>query len=350
MMERETSVESGGQAMKISKRCLALAGLLFLILLAANAGAVPVPTGSGSVTDRKGYIPYRKHVALQGKAVGILVSDPQPILAAEGRSGPKNQICFARDGASYRWIYVPVEQNATIGGLTLPVGDGGEKVKFDKLSMANLPTLKQWGIDTPYALVEVEVNGGRGSPVSDGFVATKMRRLDGSADFPFKLDDVISDLRKRYDDYLRDQARQLDEGMEKAAAAAIKDKKSTGPRERTDLMFVTWLPEAQRVRVHFRTQVADGDYKYVNGINVELSAPQAVPPKRPGNATVPLPNGLRYGKQFGIELGMAYEIGKTGKVEKTMTLALETFQRDLQQPTIFNRRGVARTMAVPIRP
>src|SRR5262245_53237639 len=167
-------------------------GIFVVALVAAAAtalimigSAASAPAGSGSViTDRKGYIPVRKHVPLQGKAAGILVADPQPVLSTEGRTGPKDQLCFAVSGASYRWVYVPVEANALISSLSLPVGHDGQRKKFDKLNMATPTSIKQWGIDVSFALVEVEVNEGLGSPASDSFVATKMRRLDGTNDYP----------------------------------------------------------------------------------------------------------------------------------------------------------------------
>src|SRR5438093_322739 len=79
--------------------------------------AAPVKPGSDTLTDRANFIPRRKQQPLAGKVVGVLVSDPQPVLSTEGRSGPKDQLCFARGGCSYRWVYVQVEKNPLIGRL-----------------------------------------------------------------------------------------------------------------------------------------------------------------------------------------------------------------------------------------
>lgn len=308
--------------------------LVFAVVTAVNAA--PIKTAD-TVTDRASFIPLRKQQSLAGKVVGVLVSEPHAVLATEGRSGPKDQMCFGRGGCSYRWVYVPVENNPLIPRLNIRIGEKGSQVKaFDRLSMASPETVKKWDVPGTFALVEVEVNDGLGSPPDDSFVATKMRRLDGTAEFPLKVDEVIADLRRKYDDHLRETAGPVDEAMAKAAAAALKDRKPTGPRERRDVMFVTWLPETDRLRVHFRTIMTDGEYQYANGIKIDLGG--AIPTMKAGSGvTAPsrLPNGLKYGKQFGVEFGLAFEVAKSGKVEKTLALPMESFQKNLQQPAVF---------------
>jgi hypothetical protein len=320
----------------------------FALGLGAMVVAAPIKSGPETVTDRAGFIPNRKHQSLGGKVVGVLIPDPLPVLSTEGRSGPKDQLCFARGMFSYRWIYVPVEKNAFIGTLNIRIGEKGSQVKqFDKLSMANPETVKQWDVPATFALVEVEVNEGLGSPPDDGFVATKMRRLDGTAEFPFKLGEVISDLRRKYDDHAREQARSVDEAMVRVSLDAIKDRKATGPRERNDVMFVTWMPDAERLRVHFRTSISDGEYQYANGIKIDVGRTTA-PAFRPTSLSSRLPEGLRYGKQFGVEYGMAFEVSKSGKIEKTAVLPLETFQKTIQQPRVFGSDPVpTRRAAIP---
>lgn len=320
---------------------------LALGLAASSLLAVPVPSsGSATITDRQGYIPFRKHVPLPGKVIAVLLFDAQPVLNLEGRSGPADQLCLAYRGGSYRWVYVPVKENPLIGSLNLRVGDKGERKRFDNLSMATPATVKQWDIKGKYALVEVEVNGGLGSPAEDAFVATNMRQLDVTKEFPFKLEEVIENLRKQYEQHVKEQFRQVDSAMEKSAGEAIKDRKATGPRERVDVMFITWLPETQRLRVHFRSTIMDGEYKYAGGVNIDLGGPRTMAVRRPvATAASPragtsgVPYGLRYGTQFGIEFGTAYEVSKTGKIEKTLTLPIQSFKRDLKEPPVFNRGG-----------
>src|SRR5262249_52724900 len=81
-----------------------------LVILGASIG---LADGPAEVKDRKGFIPYRNHQVLKGTAIGILLTDGQPVLGNEGRSGPSDQLVFATGGGSYRWVYVPTG-NGTI--------------------------------------------------------------------------------------------------------------------------------------------------------------------------------------------------------------------------------------------
>src|SRR5262249_61641281 len=103
------------------------------------------------------------------------------------------------------------------------------------LSMASPQTVKQWDIAVPYALVEVEVNDGLGAPADQAFVATKMKRLDGTKEFPLQLADVLADLRKRYPDDVKARQKAIDEALAEEQKVALKDRKPTGPRETTEL-------------------------------------------------------------------------------------------------------------------
>src|SRR5262249_1562629 len=155
-----------------------------------------------------------------------------PVLALEGRSGPAEQLCFGSGGTSYRWVYVTAGKNATVGRVVIPVGSQGERKVFDNLSVASPATVKRWGVEAPFALVEVEVNGGQGSPATDAFVATNIRRLDGSREYPLKLDEVIPDLRKRYADFLAEKATAIDGSLNEAIKMPLGTRKLTGPREK----------------------------------------------------------------------------------------------------------------------
>jgi hypothetical protein len=317
-------------------RALALVAALSISSLLQ---ALPVQTGgNNTITDRKNFIPNRIFQPLPGKAIGLLVYDAQPLLNAEGRTGPANQLCFGLNGCSYRWVYVPADKNPMLPSLDLPVGPKAELKQFKNLSLASPDTVKPFDVDAKYALVEVEVNGGLGSPACESFAATKMTRLDGSKEYPFEVAKVVEELRKKYDEYLRDNAQIIDAAMVEAGEKYLKEEKATGPRERSELMFLTWLPESQRLRAHFRTQVVDGAYKYAAGLNIELG-PTVPPTSRPGNLPAArLPNGLRYGKQFGIEFGMAYEVSKSGELGKTLVLPIEAFEKELPMPKVFGEK------------
>ncbi len=273
----------------------------------------------------------RKYQPLPGKVIGVLVSDVAKVMSLDGRGGPPDAMGFSRDGQSYRWMYVPVAEKPMITGLNVQVGEKGEKtVNYPKLSMANAQTVKQWDVTVPYALVEVEVNDDQGSPAIEGFVATKMKVLDGSDDYPLKVAEVIDTLKKKYKTWQEEEQKTLDAALNDAATKALKDEKATGPRVTNDVMHVTWMPKEQRLRVAFRTTITDG----CKAIKFSEGGARPVPPK--GGAFPPPPppfrGKVRYGTEFGIEYGRAYEVSKKGDIVKTLTLTPESFQKVLPPP------------------
>jgi len=148
-----------------------------------------------TVKDRGNFIPKHEYPALKGKAVGLLVGNPlQALNAQDGGGGPPDALVFSTDGGCYRWVYVPVKQNPAINNLDVRVGErGDEKKVFSSLDMANAETVKQWDAHGTYLLVELEVNDNLGAPKCEdnqGFVATKMRQLDGTKEFPLKVEEA----------------------------------------------------------------------------------------------------------------------------------------------------------------
>src|SRR5260370_33613918 len=123
--------------------------------------------------------------------------------------------------------------------------------------------------------------------------------------------------------------------MNEAIKTPLGLRKLTGPREKSDLMFVTWLPERERLRVSFRTTIVDGEYQYANDIRIDL--PRTMPAPRPGvtYATRAASQGFRFGKQFRTEFGVAYEVSKTGNVVSTLILPVETTTQNISPPAGF---------------
>jgi hypothetical protein len=252
-------------------------------------------------------------------------------------------------------------------------------MRFPLLGMANARTVQQWDIKVPYALVEVEVNNGAGTPAEEGFVATKMTRVDGTKEYPFNVTEVVGDVRKRYATWQTEQKDKLEEAMLEAQKKALKDRKPTGPRETQELVYMTWLPESKKLRINFRTTITDGEYKFTpggigrdrfplpppplklkgapgdagggrgdgrGGPPLKGGPPQVVPPAPPqGLAAFPPPPppfrrpSIRYGTTFGIEFGMAYEVSTTGKVDRTLTLPAQSFVKELPIPPGFGPIG-----------
>src|SRR5262245_66389684 len=120
--------------------------------------------------------------------------------------------------------------------------------------MANAKEVKRWEIDVEYALVEVEVNDGEGSPPTEAFVATKMTRLDGTDKYPLKLPDVLADAKKRYAAHVKDRQKKIDAEMAEVQKKVLKGRTVTGPKTTDELLYLTWLPQTKRARIAFRTR------------------------------------------------------------------------------------------------
>jgi len=271
-----------------------------------------------------------KFIPLPGKAIGVVVTDAQEVLRREGRFGPPDAACFASGEASYRWFYVPA-RGVQGEPMTFGLGEsGGESRVFDNLVLATPRTLKPLSMTAPYALVEVEVNGGRGSPAEESFAATKFRVLDGSGGYKINVADAIRTLRKRYEDD-RGARKGLDAEFEKVGKQALKGRKPTGPRERIDLLYVTWLPDREVLRVEFWTELRDGDYRTDRGVErIGQDNPRSDVP--PPEKESPRDAGIRHGTSFGIVTGMLYEVSKDGVIGPGRPLTTLPFVRELPPP------------------
>src|SRR5438132_5494781 len=135
------------------KRCWLIVPTLAVVLFSATFAQAQETI----IKDRKNFIPNRKQAALSGKEIGILLTDGQPVLSTEGRSGPADQLVFSSNLNSYRWVYVPTQDNPQITNLQVPFGDKGEKAVYPALNLANPKSVVAWGVTQPYSLVEVNV-------------------------------------------------------------------------------------------------------------------------------------------------------------------------------------------------
>ena len=179
-----------------------------------------------------------------------------------------------------------------------------------------------------YVLVEIEINDNLGAPKCDenqGFVATKMRQLDGTKEFPLKVAEVVVDLRKRYKKHLADQEKTIAAVLARAGKDALKDAKPTGPKQQEETMYVTWLPDKDCLVVRFRTTITDGAYT-IAGTNIHHETGRV---------------GSRVGTSFGIEFGRGYEVSKTGKTTRVFKLPIQSFTKKVGLPVGMEKRMAA---------
>jgi hypothetical protein len=279
----------------------------------------------GPIRDRAGFIPTRC-IPLKGTAVGVLTVNPHAVQKDARRYGTPEQILFTSGDGSHRVIYVPTEDENGLKDLAIPVGQKGKTKVYPRLKMANPQTARGWGITEPYALVEVQVNDGLGSPAgTNTFVAGKVKRLDGTREYPLKVTAVVKTLCRRYEKHCKSQEGAVKKAMDEARKKILKEKQgggvpvkwSDGPGYSQDLIYVTWLAESKTLRVHFRTTVSDW---------VSLGLPQ----KGGGIRRPPAPASSQI--LFGVELGMAYEVSRTGRVMRARVLPLARFQHARQPP------------------
>ena len=319
--------------------------LLFAAMIVCTAAA----SAQETIKDRKNYIPSRKHVAIPGTAIGILLADGQAILSTEGRSGPADQLVFSTGGNSYRWVYVPTQDRPLITNLQVPVGDKGEKTVYAALNMANPQSVLPWTIKTPYTLVEVEVNNGRGSPAGDSFVGTNFKVLDGTADYPLKVADVVKQVKDQYAEHVAKQKETIEKAITDAGEKALAGQKPTGPRERKELMYLTWLPESSTMRVHFGRRSAMGR---INCWWRQSKGPAAVAvawekSARLGRRQWPNIGPVKVGTTFGIEFGLAYTVNKKGEIVDARELPMESFTQQLNPPPAIGPRPGPLPVPVP---
>jgi hypothetical protein len=268
-------------------------------------------------------LPSHSFPPLAGKVIGVLVSGGGELLLAEGRRGPADSLCFSSGGASYLWVYVPVAKNPRIGGLNVPVGEKGQSLRrFNSLSLASPKTVQQWGVSEPYSLIEVEVNGGQGGPAADHFVATGMKVLDGTGDYPLKVTQVLADLRKCFHVHVEEQQTAIETALVEAREGLTADRRPTGKRDKQELAYVTWFPDAEQLRVVLQARVSE------RALGPILKPPPSPPAKGGDSDGDAPPQDHRPVTIYGVELAVAYDVSKDGGLLRSRAQALQTFRKE----------------------
>jgi len=282
-----------------------LSTILMIASIAMATTEPPLTLGDGDDSPPR-------YEALPGKAVGVIVWDGEALSAREGRSGPPGATAFLRGDASFRWMYLPAPKHPDADDLEFGVGaDGKTKKMFSKVSLATREMLGTLGMRGPFQLVEVEVNGGAGSPPEEAFVATTLKRLDGTQDFPLKPAEVLRELLRRARAHAVEQRPAIDKAIDAARAKAAKGRKPTGPEEISEAVSVTWLPKEARLRIEVRRKVTNGFYAVGQGV------------EGPKQTTT------RTGTQFGAVGGVDYRVDGNGKIQTEIPIEYKPFTREL---------------------
>lgn len=243
---------------------------------------------------------------IPGRAVGLLVADVEAILAAEGRTGPDDALGFAWQQSSCRWVYVPCDGQA---GETIVASVGtkiGGRRPFQRVCLLTAKLASQRTLPPGYALVEAEVNGGAGCPGVESFVATELRVLDGTTDYPLRVDAIVSAAKAELARRSVVSRVAIDEKFAELAAAHLGDRPLAGKRETTNLAIVTWRTKSRRLVVDLRRRVVDGAWRFAAG-----QRPDAAPEND---------LSVRYGTSVVVEVRTVGRYDPTGR-----RVALEAF-------------------------
>lgn len=264
------------------------------------------------------------------KAIGVLALDIQRSLEDEARSAPPNVVGFAHDLDSYRLVYLPCSPDDD-GAETLIVrvgSEGRERKRFDSVRLATAESLAQFGVSRPYELVELEINGGLGSPRTESFVATHLTIIGQTSEYPLDPSAVVKRLQHNYELHVRGLQKNIDHRLQQVAARVLE--RPTGPRESRQATYVTWLSKKAQLQIEFRTEISNGRYSYANGTAKTSEAGNI------GAGSTQDENGksLRYGTKVGIRLGMRYTVARDGKLASIVPIEMEEFIETLPPPQI----------------
>ncbi len=273
------------------------------------------PSTPDEITDRDHFIDRQAWPALPGEVVGILGST-MTLVERDGQRAPfvgatgDTELTFTTNGLSHRTVYVEVARDGRIRNLAVPTARPDVTQTYPFLELASGQTLNgplRAGIAGPFALAELEINHGSGAVGnrSYGFVATKARVLDGTPEYPIRTSEVVAELMDRYDLWAHTQEAQVAALLARKEAARPPTF-ALGPRHSWTTLYVTWMTDTHRLRVHLATRWSESA--------TDLTArPPSDLGRRPFN-----PPTVR----FGVELGQAYEVGLDRRLAWTGVLPL----------------------------
>lgn len=306
-------------AFSLASRNLKFCSLVLATLLAN--GIKPGAIAVGGEPDKSFHLPVQKFEPLPGKVVGVLASNSQALFANEGRKGPANAVTFGTGTGSQHWIYLPDQKKPMIGAMLFPVGqDGKKQQRFNRLNFATAENLKTVGITEPFTLVEVEVNGGLGCPAGQAFVATAIKPMEGTKQYPLKVSEVIDRLQARFEQWKSGHPRSLDTALSAQRKELNWYRGTDTKRSQEQIVYVTWVPTRKVLQVQFLTRLQEKDpLAALARPAVAYQADDGTPPKTKAERTI------------GVEEGLGFEVSRFGKIERLEPIPLKEFHRSRAQ-------------------
>lgn len=288
-----------------------------------GASVVASSNALGGEPDKLFQLPVQKFEPLPGKVVGVLASNNQTLLANEGRKGPANAVTFGSGAGSQRWIYLPDQKKPMIGAMLFPVGPDGKKLqRFNRLNLATAENLKSAGITERFALVELEVNGGLGSPAAQSLVATSIKSVEGTKQYPLKVAEVIEGLQARFDKWNSGNPHTLEAALarQRKELGWYKGKETRRNEER--IFYVSWLPARKVLQVQILNRLQEHDpLATLARPAIAYQADDGTPPKTKAERTV------------AAEEGLGFEVSRFGKIERMESIPLRGFHSAQAHPT-----------------
>ena len=268
--------------------------LAFLLLCVAPAAQEVV-----GVAERKDHIPDpEKPVVLNaGRRLMLLVAEAGPIMGPNLARVGLNTLVLSASGGGYRWCFL------SDGKKRGPIATGDNTRAF--------------GVTNPYTLVEVDVQEGSGSPNgTPPLVVSTLKVLDGSKEFPLQPHKIVDEARTRYGAWLKEAEKDIAPALEKARVAAGGDAAKAKPARTATLMYVTWMEATEKLQVRFLTRVQTTDDVMKPSRHVgELARPD-------------------YQDYWGVDFGLLFEAGKTGLIEKKLTIPMESWKGYPPRPLV----------------
>src|SRR5262249_52538271 len=141
---------------------------------------------------------------------------------------------------------------------------------------------------------------------TDTIVATRITLVEGTKEFPLRVNQTIAKLKQEVPERIRASAKEIEETLAKSQKDAIGDSAPNGNRQESDLVSVTWLPESKRLLITFRHIITNGLYSRGDGTKAT---------DEEGHRSRDFgPPSQRYGTTFGVEVRVPYLISNNGEI------------------------------------